>query len=603
MNEHNMKQAVILAGGAGTRLASRLNGLPKPLVDVDGTPLLGRQLQQLAAHGFGEVVILVNYRAEAIQEFCAAYAPEGLKVRVINDGESPRGTAGATYDARWALAERFVVIYGDTLFDVDLTRLWHAHAAAREQGASATLFLHPNDHPHDSDLVAVGPDGYVTAFYPNPHPPGVWQRNLVNAALYVIEKDMLGTVAMPEGDVDFGRYLFPAAIRSGCRLKGYSSFEYIKDVGTPERLDRATLDLRNGRVSRAKLASPQKAVFIDRDGTLNKPAGHIATPGRLELIEGVGEAVRALNRAEYRCVMVTNQPVVARGECTEDMLDTIHAKLETLLGQSGAFLDASYVCPHHTDSGFPGERLELKFHCDCRKPRPGMINQAVADLHLDRTSSWMIGDSEADIGAARAASITSILLRSSGDETPMMQYEPDFEAPSMPEAVAFILHGYPTLRSMLHHAIDAVEPGQIVNIAGLDASHIRAVATTVRHMLQERGLACEHISLRGSPHFPSHVRQPDHAPKETTAAAAAKENAAQAVVVAEISASRPDAFHERASLTVLVLPHARDGASGEGAGRSWAASPQPADHRARAFPGGNGSAHMTITMPMKRIRK
>jgi len=601
MTEPGVKQAVILAGGAGTRLASRLNGLPKPLVDVDGVPLLGRQLQQLAAHGFGEVVVLVNFKAAAIEAFCAKHAPNRLKIRVIDDGEKPRGTAGATYDARWALAERFAVVYGDTLFDIDFARFWRAHEVAHKHGACATLFLHPNDHPHDSDLVAVGPGGFITAFYPKPHSPQDWRRNLVNAALYVIEREALEAVAVPDGIVDFGRDFFPAAVRSGCRLNSYHSFEYIKDVGTPDRLDQAVLDLRSGKVSRARLTSLQKAVFLDRDGTLNKPAGHIATPDRLELTENAGEAVRALNRAEYRCVLVTNQPVVARGECTEAMLDVIHAKLETLLGNSGAFLDASYVCPHHTDSGFPGERPELKFRCECRKPRPGMINQAIADLHIDRSRSWMIGDSDADVGAARAGSVTSILLLPPDAARTARQYEPDFEASSLLQAVSFILHGYPALRSALRTAVDAVQAGQNVSVAGDNISNIRAAATTIRYMLEERGLACEHVTLGGC-----EIRRGNRAPTSRDDSNAAPgtttgDGAPPAVTIVEMgdrllhSCSRPPA------LNVWAISPAHEDATQTRAESSCAAAPTLIGDANGAASWGDGIAHLTITMPARHI--
>src|SRR5262249_44491 len=129
---------------------------------------------------------------------------------------------------------------------------------------------------------------------------------------------------------DFGKDLFPAALEAGVPLHGYVTFEYIKDIGTPDRLDRAEADLRSGKVARSRLSEPQKAVFLDRDGTLNRPAGHIAVPEALELFDGVGASVARLNRAEYRCVLVTNQPVLARGECSPEGLDRIHARLETL---------------------------------------------------------------------------------------------------------------------------------------------------------------------------------------------------------------------------------------------------------------------------------
>lgn len=400
-----MTQAVILAGGKGTRLASRLAGKPKPLVEVGGVPLLQRQIEGLAAQGVDDVMLLVNHAADQIEAFLSGL---DLPVRttLIDDGE-PRGTAGATLACVDRLGERFVVVYGDTLFDLDVGHIVACHAAS---GADATLLLHPNDHPADSDLVELDGEGRITAFHSYPHPEGAWLRNLVNAAFYVVERRALEPWVTRMGTGDFAKDLFPAMVAEGAHLQGYLSFEYIKDIGTPARLDKAEGHLRSGLVARARRSQPQRAVFLDRDGTLNALAGFISRAEDLVLLPGAAGAVRRLNDAEYRVVLVTNQPVLARGETDEAGLARIHARLETELGREGAFLDATYWCPHHPDSGFPGEVPELKRVCDCRKPAPGMVMSAAEALNVDLARSWMIGDSTADIAMAEAAGLSSILV-------------------------------------------------------------------------------------------------------------------------------------------------------------------------------------------------
>lgn len=491
-----MRQALILAGGQGTRLASRLNGAPKPLVKIDGTPLLQRQLAILAQHDIEHVLVMANYRIEALAEYCSSLRFPKMQVDIVADSGGPRGTAGAVYDAAHLLAPTFLVLYGDTLLDVDLHRFWRSHLdASRSFGALGSLFLHPNDHPHDSDLVDMDHGGVIRAFHPKPHRAGQWHRNLVNAALYILERDLLARVAIGRGVVDFGKDMFPAALAQGIPLHGYATFEYIKDIGTPERLDRAEADLRSGKVARSRLGQPQKAVFLDRDGTLNRPAGHIASPAALELIDGVGEAVSRLNRAEYRCVMVTNQPVLARGECDTAGLDRIHAKLETVLGQHGAFLDASYVCPHHPDKGFPGEVPELKRVCDCRKPAPGMVLQAQSDLGIDLAQSWMVGDSEADIGAARAGGVRSVLVRTGNVVATMLPVEPDYEVADLPAAVILILDQHQALRAKLQPIVDTLSAGMVVRIAGQSRQGKSLIASMLREMLTGRSLCAAHVRL------------------------------------------------------------------------------------------------------------
>jgi mannose-1-phosphate guanylyltransferase/phosphomannomutase len=184
----------------------------------------------------------------------------------------------------------------------------------------------------------------------------------------------------------------------------------------------------------------QPAIFLDRDGTLNFDYGWITSPSKIELLPGAGEAVRAINEFGLLAVLVTNQPVIARGECTTAELAAIHQKLESLLAESGAHLDAVYYCPHHPDAGVPGERPEFKIRCHCRKPAPGLLEDAAHDLDIDVSRSWMIGDSERDLGAAAAFGIPAALVASnqvSFKDAIASKYA--FRAASVREAVQRIL--------------------------------------------------------------------------------------------------------------------------------------------------------------------
>ena len=431
-----MKQAVILAGGKGTRLAAQLKGLPKPLVDVAGTPLLERQIQSLAQFGIDDVVVLVNYAAETVSQFFAQRHDLGVRITLIDDGE-PRGTAGAVLACLDRLDERFLIVYGDTLFNIDVARFIAHH---RQAQAAATLFLHPNDHPHDSDLVEIDDEDRIIAFRPYPHPPEAYYANLVNAAFYAVERQALETWRGFKTPSDFAKGLFPAMLEKGARLCGYKSFEYIKDLGTPSRLEKVVKAVRSGVVARSSLTVPQKAVFLDRDGTVNAKNGFITAPEQLTLIPGAAEAIRRLNDHEYRAVIITNQPVIARGECTLEELGVIHNKLETLLGREGAFVDGLFFCPHHPDSGFPGEVKELKINCDCRKPNTGLVDRAVKQFHIDIKRSWFVGDTTFDVETARRSNIRSVLVETgdAGEDGKYRVY-PNFVCADLGAAVELIL--------------------------------------------------------------------------------------------------------------------------------------------------------------------
>ncbi len=480
-----MKQAVILAGGKGTRLRERLGGLPKPLIDVCGVPLLARQVELAKRHGFTDVLILVNHAAERIVDYVASNGAWGLNVECIDDGE-PRGTAGATLACFDRLAEEFLVVYGDTMLEVDLSR-FHAWHAQRPENVAA-LFLHPNDHPHDSDLVEIDDADRVTAFHPYPHDGARYFPNLVNAALYWVRRQALEPWRRETAVLDFGKDLFPAMLRRGMVLGGYRSPEYIKDIGTPTRLDRVCDDFRSGKIERASLGRAQPVVFLDRDGTINREANHLRHPDQLELLPGAAEAIRRLNRSDYRCCVVTNQPVIARGECTEEGLRQIHNKLETLLGQGGAFVDRIYHCPHHPDGGYPGERPELKIECDCRKPNTGLIDKAARDLNVARDRSWLIGDGSVDIEAARRAGLRSILVESGQAGLDYRTWAtPDFVVPGLPEAVTLILDQYPRLLSGCAAWAAEIGAGALVLIGGQARSGKSSFGSVLRDAIRSRG--------------------------------------------------------------------------------------------------------------------
>jgi D,D-heptose 1,7-bisphosphate phosphatase len=428
-------QAVVLAGGKGTRLASVLQGKPKPLVDVGGKPLLERQIGLLLEHGIKDIILLVNYQSDQIEQFIASKNGYGANISIIDDGE-PRGTAGAVLEIVEKLADQFLVVYGDTMINVDLSRFIAAH---QQDKFDATLFVHPNDHPQDSDIVELDDAGLITAFHSYPHPVDEWLPNLVNAALYVVNKSALAAFVSRSPPLDFAKDLFPAMLAAGARLGGYISFEYIKDLGTPKRLAKVEGHLATGLIERASLERKQRAVFLDRDGTVNIQKGYIRDLDSFELVPGAGEAIKLLNDLEYRVVVATNQPVIARGELSVPDLRKLHAKMDTLLARSGAYLDAVFFCPHHPDGGFPGEVPELKFACDCRKPNIGLVRQAVDRLNIDVAQSWFIGDSTSDMMAARKANLRSILvLTGEGGRDGKYDVAPDFVASDIAGAVRIV---------------------------------------------------------------------------------------------------------------------------------------------------------------------
>lgn len=176
----------------------------------------------------------------------------------------------------------------------------------------------------------------------------------------------------------------------------------------------------------------KKAVFLDRDGTLNPDPGYISDPADFELFPGVAAALADLQRAGYLLILITNQSGISRGLISYDQLDAIHGKLQNLLQQAGCQLDAIYHCPHHPD--FPP--VDGLSECDCRKPRPGMIQKALIDHDIAAAGSFMIGDRSSDIKIALVTGVQPLFIGPAPHEA--FPQVPAFE--TLPAAAAYILN-------------------------------------------------------------------------------------------------------------------------------------------------------------------
>lgn len=409
-------KVVIMAGGRGTRIAELFPDIPKPLIPVDGIPILEREIRSLASQGFKDLILTVGYLADKIIAYFGDGSQLGVKIDYFVE-ETPLGNAGALFQLREKIDEEpFFLLNADAAFDVDFNRMLDYH---KKHGGLVTLFTHPNSHPYDSGLIIADKDGNVEKWLSKEDERPQWYNNRVNAGLHMIDPKVLelslknleidSETGFPKGKVDLDRQILKPLCGTG-KMFCYDSPEYVKDMGTPERFHQVEADYRNGVVQAKNLHNKQKAIFLDRDGTINKYVGFLRNIDDFELIEGVSEAIKQINQSGYLAIVVTNQPVIARGEVTWDELHEIHKKMETLLGKEGAYIDGMYICPHHPDKGFEGERPEYKFDCDCRKPKPGLLLQAAKDFNIDLSQSYMIGDSERDVEAGKVAGCKDSIL-------------------------------------------------------------------------------------------------------------------------------------------------------------------------------------------------
>lgn len=405
-------KVVLMAGGRGTRISELFPDIPKPLIPIQGIPVLEREIISLRDQGFTDIILTVSHMAGKIMH----HFGNGRKYRTHISyyvEKEPLGNAGALFMLKEQLGdEDFLLLNADAVFDVDFNRMVEFH---KKHGGLVTLFTHPNSHPYDSGLIVAGENGEVEKWLAKEDERPKYYKNRVNAGLHVISPkalEMSGIKKEDIGDgrkVDLDRQILKPLCGTG-KMFCYDSPEYVKDMGTPQRFHQVEEDFKKGTVQAKNLKNKQKAIFLDRDGTINKYVGFLRKEEEFELLPGVADAVKKINQSGYLAIVVTNQPVIARGEVTFDGLQKIHNKMETLLGKEGAYLDGIYFCPHHPHKGYEGEVPELKIDCDCRKPKPGMLLKAAEDFNIDLSQSYMVGDGENDIKAGIAAGCKTVLL-------------------------------------------------------------------------------------------------------------------------------------------------------------------------------------------------
>ena len=404
-------QTVIMAGGKGTRAAAIASDIPKPMIQICGKPILEYQIDCLKRNNLTEIVLVIGHLGQHIKDYFGDGSRFGCGISYFTETE-PLGTAGALYKLE-NLSDNFILLNGDVIFDIDFSRMIGFH---KEKNAYATLAVHPNSHPFDSALIVADNDQRVTGWL-NKEDERTWYKNQVNAGIHILSAEFIKNCRQSKEKTDLDRDMLKPSI-SGGKIFAYPTPEYIKDMGTPERYAQVSSDIENGIVRGKNLHERQKAVFLDRDGTINAliENSFVTKPEQLELIDGAAEAIKKINSLGFLAIVITNQPVIARGEVDFHTLDLIHMKMETDLGRHGAYINDLFYCPHHPEKGFEGERPEYKIECDCRKPKPGMIFKAAEKYNIDLAQSYMAGDNKRDVMAGINAGCKSVFINGGNEE-------------------------------------------------------------------------------------------------------------------------------------------------------------------------------------------
>ncbi len=376
-----VRQAVILAGGIGTRLRPLTYKIPKPMIALNNKPFLEYLIDLLKENGIEEVILLLGYLPEKIKEYFGDGSNFGIKIK-YSIGDVSFETGKRIKNVEELLDDNFLLMYCDNYWPLNLKKLVKCHD---EHNVLTTVTIYTNKDNFTKSNMKVNDQGYVILYDKSRK-----EKNLsgVDIGFFIINKKALEL--MPDTNFSFEKEILPKLIKKK-QLAGYLTDHRYYSIGKIERLPITEQFLK-----------PKKVIFLDRDGVINKKspkADYVKSWDEFEFLPGAIEALKILTQNGYEIYIISNQAGIARGIMTEDDLKEIHEKMKKELREHGARISDIYYCPHGWDEG-----------CECRKPKPGMFFQAAKEHCLDLTKAVFIGDDERDVEAGEAAGVKTILV-------------------------------------------------------------------------------------------------------------------------------------------------------------------------------------------------
>ena len=395
-------EIAILIGGSGTRLKKITKNEPKAFLKIGNKPIIVHQIEKLSRIK-KRIFILskTNYK-----KFHNVLKKKFKRLKFIFLEENkPLGNAGCLKNLEKFNFENFLIIYGDLIFNIDFKRFIKFHL---QKKSHLTLLVHPNDHPSDSDIVEINKEFKIIKLHNKPHKK-MNIGNLCMSGIFIINKKILKYLKLDKFQ-DFSNDLLGKLLKTNLKIHAYNTREYVKDAGTLDRINLIKKQIRTKKFINGNLNKKIPAIFLDRDGVINKDNFKNQYQNPLKLNYGAIKAVKQINDNGYLSVIVTNQSAVAKGFITLKKLESDHKKLEYLFGKNNAYFDRIYFCPYHPDKGFKGENIKFKKRSNWRKPNNGMILRAIKELNINKKNSYMIGDREVDYLAAKKTGIKCLIV-------------------------------------------------------------------------------------------------------------------------------------------------------------------------------------------------
>ena len=396
---NNISQAIITLGGKGTRLSSITDNIPKPLWPILGKHTLERTVEFLNKQGIKEFIFLVGYKANIFEEQSIKLSKKfNIKIFIYKEDE-PKGEAGSLLFIEEKLKDNFIFINGDIIFEIDLKRINLFHI---KNNADITFITHLTNHPEDSDCIIETPELSINRYKLKTQKLNIKGMFLGFAGIAVLKKKVVSRIKNSDicknSQLSIFKDFIINSYEKGFKVFSYNTSEYLKDMGTPERLLSVEKDIKNGLISRKCYLNKQRALFLDRDNTLIKckEGEYITELSQIKLFtKRIKKIIQILTNYDI-AIIASNQPQIAMGFVEWQKVIEINGYLIKACQKIGLNISAFYICPHHPHKGFDHEIKSLKSNCFCRKPSPGMFMEAAFERNINLEESSLIGDSWRD---------------------------------------------------------------------------------------------------------------------------------------------------------------------------------------------------------------
>lgn len=404
---NNSLEVVIIAGGKASRL-KKISKKPKILVNLKKNySLLEELIKNLKSNYINSASLLSGKNGNYIQNFFRKKEIKNFNLKVIHE-DKLLGTAGCLKNLNHSrLKENILIIYGDLLFNININKFFNNFIKTQ---SDISIFSHPSDHLMDSDILDVNSKNRVHNIYFKPHKKKLLCNNLTMSGIFLVKKRLLKHISNNKKS-DFSKHFLKKILKANYKITSFRSREYCRDLGTPKRLKNVREDFKKNKNNFLSINKKIPAIFIDRDGVINKDLGPKKYSNPLNFLRDSIKGLQLLRKTKFLIFLITNQGAIAKGLISYNEVENSFKNYEIYLSSKNFYFDKIYFCPHHPAKGFVNENKKYKVICNCRKPRPGLILKAKKEFNIDLNKSYFIGDSLNDYKAAKNAGVKIIMTK------------------------------------------------------------------------------------------------------------------------------------------------------------------------------------------------